>query len=111
MWPAVAPATGIFIHPNPKEPFGLAPLEAIATGMAVVAPDSGGILSYLDKENVWLTIPTAQAFAKAVQSVRSNPPLRRSRRREARKRALQYSWEKGIRLMVLTSTIIFAGFT
>lgn len=31
-----------FVHPNPREPFGLGPLEALAAGCRVVAPASGG---------------------------------------------------------------------
>src|SRR5262249_21050565 len=31
-----------FVHPNPVEPFGLAPLEALAAGCPVVAPDAAG---------------------------------------------------------------------
>ncbi len=36
----------IFIHPNPREPFGIAPLEAMSSGTPVVVPNSGGVLSY-----------------------------------------------------------------
>src|SRR5262249_51605964 len=38
----------IFIHPNPREPFGIAPLEAMASGLALVAPAGGGVASYAD---------------------------------------------------------------
>ena len=54
----------VFVHPNPKEPFGIAPLEAMASGVPVVAPNSGGILSYATDENIWMrsrqvkTLPT-----------------------------------------------------
>ncbi|MEO8649866.1 MAG: glycosyltransferase, partial [Acidobacteriota bacterium] len=33
----------VFVHPNPKEPFGIAPLEAMASGVPTVAPAAGGI--------------------------------------------------------------------
>jgi alpha-1,6-mannosyltransferase len=33
----------VFLHPNPHEPFGIAPLEAMASRLALVAPDSGGV--------------------------------------------------------------------
>ena len=59
----------VFVHPNPKEPFGIAPLEAMASGVPTVAPNSGGILSYATDLNAWLTEPTGPAFAKAVMSV------------------------------------------
>ncbi len=41
----------VFLHPNPSQPFGIAPLEAMASGLALVEPDSGGILSYADSTN------------------------------------------------------------
>jgi glycosyltransferase involved in cell wall biosynthesis len=61
--------TDIFVHPNPREPFGIAPLEAMASGLPLVAPNSGGILSYANDENAWLVEPTADAFANAISDV------------------------------------------
>ncbi|HEV2667388.1 MAG TPA: glycosyltransferase, partial [Blastocatellia bacterium] len=42
------------VHPNPREPFGIAPLEAMAAGLPLVAPNAGGVLSYADETNAWL---------------------------------------------------------
>jgi alpha-1,6-mannosyltransferase len=56
----------VFIHPNPKEPFGIAPLEAMASGVPVVLPNAGGVLSYACDDNAWLAAPSAPAFADAV---------------------------------------------
>ena len=63
----------VFVHPNPKEPFGIAPLEAMASGVPTVAPNSGGILSYATDDNVWLTEPDGEAFAAAVRDVLADP--------------------------------------
>ncbi|HTK39206.1 MAG TPA: glycosyltransferase [Pyrinomonadaceae bacterium] len=63
----------IFVHPNPKEPFGIAPLEAMASGVPTVAPNSGGILSYATNENAWLVEPRAKEFASAVRDVIVDP--------------------------------------
>src|SRR5262249_38675632 len=43
-----------FAHPNPREPFGIAPLEAMAANLPLIAPRSGGVLSYADETNAWL---------------------------------------------------------
>jgi phosphatidylinositol alpha 1,6-mannosyltransferase len=59
----------IFVHPNPREPFGIAPLEAMASGVPTVAPNSGGILSYATNDNAWLVEPTAEKFAGAIREV------------------------------------------
>src|SRR5690606_25415039 len=69
----------VFVHPNPKEPFGIAPLEAMASGVPTVAPNSGGILSYATNENAWLVEPTGEAFAAAIREVLENPELRASK--------------------------------
>ncbi len=66
----------VFVHPNPREPFGIAPLEAMASGVPTVAPNGGGILSYATGENVWLAEPTGEAFAKAVREAATDAELR-----------------------------------
>ncbi|HUR97865.1 MAG TPA: glycosyltransferase, partial [Pyrinomonadaceae bacterium] len=66
----------VFVHPNPREPFGIAPLEAMASGVATVAPNAGGILSYATNENAWLVEPTAEAFASAIREAVDDPELR-----------------------------------
>ena len=69
----------VFVHPNPKEPFGIAPLEAMASGVPTVAPNAGGILSYATNDNAWLVEPTGVEFARAVIEVVEDPPLRESK--------------------------------
>ncbi|HVF30394.1 MAG TPA: glycosyltransferase [Pyrinomonadaceae bacterium] len=66
----------VFVHPNPKEPFGIAPLEAMASGVPTVAPKAGGILSYATNDNAWLVEPTGEAFAAAIGEVVENDDLR-----------------------------------
>lgn len=66
----------VFVHPNPKEPFGIAPLEAMASGIPTVAPNAGGILSYATNENAWLVEPDAESFASAVHEIVNDAPLR-----------------------------------
>lgn len=69
----------VFVHPNPREPFGIAPLEAMASGVPTLAPNGGGILSYATDENVWLVEPTAEKFAVAVREIVGNEDLRSSK--------------------------------
>jgi alpha-1,6-mannosyltransferase len=57
----------LFVHPNPREPFGIGPLEAMASGVPVVVPNSGGVLEYANDCNAWLADPTGEAFATAIQ--------------------------------------------
>jgi glycosyltransferase involved in cell wall biosynthesis len=63
-------AADIFIHPNPREPFGIAPLEAMASGLALVAPNAGGVTSYANSGNAWLSAADAEAFAQSIRTIR-----------------------------------------
>ncbi len=69
----------VFVHPNPKEPFGIAPLEAMASGVPTVVPNAGGLLFYATKENTWLVEPTAENYADSVKEIIENPELRQKK--------------------------------
>ena len=81
-----------FIHPNPREPFGIAPLEAMAAGVPLVAPRAGGIITYANTENAWLCEPDASDFAATIRSLFANPEERGRRIAEARQTAGRYRW-------------------
>jgi alpha-1,6-mannosyltransferase len=80
------------VHPNPREPLGLVPLEAMASGIPVVVPGSGGVLSYACAENSWLALPTADSFAEAVRQVFGNDADRERRVEKALATARRFSW-------------------
>jgi len=82
----------VFVHPNPREPFGIAPLEAMAAGLALVAPDSGGVTSYANHQNAWLAKPDPVSFSEAVREVFRDPPTRDRKLLESRQTAERYSW-------------------
>lgn len=64
---ALYASADVFVHPNPREPFGIAPLEAMAAGVPVVVARAGGVLSYAHDGNAWLAdAPTADGFAGAI---------------------------------------------
>ena len=65
----------LFLHPNPKEPFGIAPLEAMACGLVLVAPNSGGITEYANQDNAMLVDAEPLAFAQAVRTLLQQPAL------------------------------------
>ncbi len=82
-----------FVHPNPREPFGITPLEAMASGLPVVAPNSGGLLSYANEDNAWLTEPQGQAFAAAVRLVFDDEDRQREKIARGLETARAYAWK------------------
>lgn len=66
----------MFVHPNPREPFGIGPLEAMASGVPVVVPNSGGVLEYATHDNAWLVAPDAASFAEAIRAAANGDPRR-----------------------------------
>jgi alpha-1,6-mannosyltransferase len=83
----------VFVHPNPREPFGIAPLEAMASGLPLVAPDHGGVLSYANSSNAWIVPPTPQGFARAIRELISDDVRRRQRIENALLTAQLFRWE------------------
>jgi alpha-1,6-mannosyltransferase len=83
-----------FLHPNPREPFGIGPLEAMASHLPVVAPNRGGVLTYANSSNSWLAPPHPERFAQAVSRVFENFAERDRRVLAARKTAEDFRWEE-----------------
>jgi alpha-1,6-mannosyltransferase len=82
----------VFVHPNPREPFGIGPLEAMASGTPLVAPNSGGVLEYADPSCAWLAPADGEEFARAVLEVLSNPAAARAKCEKARLVAERLDW-------------------
>jgi len=81
----------VFVHPNPREPFGIGPLEAMASGVPVVVPSTGGVLEYATPTNAWLAAPTAAAFARAIRAAAFADPHRLA---AARATAQTFRWSR-----------------
>jgi glycosyltransferase involved in cell wall biosynthesis len=69
-------ALDIFVMPSLNEGLGIALLEAMACGVAVVGSDSGGIVDVLKHENNGLVVPRADAGALARTLVRLSADAR-----------------------------------
>jgi glycosyltransferase involved in cell wall biosynthesis len=66
--PGLAAPAGAYVCASVKEEFGLALLEAMATGLAVVAPGSGGPATYIENGVTGFLVDTrdTRALARAV---------------------------------------------
>jgi len=100
----------VFVHPNPREPFGIAPLEAMASGVATLAPNAGGILSYATRENMWLVEPNANDFADAAREIVEDKNLRDAKIAKALETVKQNTREISTDRLLATYDRIFADF-
>jgi glycosyltransferase involved in cell wall biosynthesis len=88
-------AADIFVFPSQSETFGLAPVEAMACGLPVVAPFVGGLQETLRHGQNSLVYDPNQpdALSDAVTLLRDNPELRQTIAQQAIAYASQQSWQ------------------
>lgn len=88
----------LFLYAPANEPFGLAPLEAMACGKAVVGVAEGGVCeTVVDGVSGTLTPRDAQAFGAALQRLLNNAELRERYGRQARQFIMaNWTWEASV---------------
>lgn len=82
----------------PGETFGLAVLEALASGTPVVTANVGGARELVDERSGAWADPEPEALADAVLRVMDLP--KRVRRSGARHRAEQFPWSRTVGAML-----------
>lgn len=101
---ADAYATGdVFAFPSDSETLGFAAIEAMASGVAVVAADAGGIPHIVHHEANGLLVPPgdAPALAEAIRRLTNDAPLRKRLAEAGRREAERWSWDAATRELVL----------
>jgi len=87
----------VFVQTSTHEGFALPPLEAMATGAAVVCTDAHGNRDFcVDGENCLMPEPTVEAVGAAVHRVLADPALRARLGRAGMATAADYAWERRI---------------
>lgn len=91
----------IFVFPSTTETLGMAMLEALASGLPVVAADSGAtdeVVSH-GESGLLFQAGSREGFVEAVSRVLSDEELRESLSRGARAAAGERSWEASTRAL------------
>jgi glycogen synthase len=96
---AYAQADALLFPVRWEEPFGLVPLEAMASGTPVIAAASGGAASYLVDGRTAVVVPPDDpaALAAAVVRLQLDDDLRATLRGEGRRTAEGYPAERSLR--------------
>lgn len=94
--PVYFAAADVCVVPSHYEPFGLVPIEAMASGTPVVGSAVGGLNFTVISEETGLLVPPKdeQAFAEAIDRILNDPQWRNQLGESARKRMeSEFSWE------------------
>lgn len=94
--PTYFAAADVCVVPSHYEPFGLVPIEAMASGTPVVGSAVGGLNFTVVSEETGLLVPPKDnaAFTEAIDRILSNPQWRNQLGENARKRMeTEFSWE------------------
>ncbi|MDX2128634.1 MAG: glycosyltransferase family 1 protein [Chloroherpetonaceae bacterium] len=83
----------VFIFPSLYEGFGFPPLEAMASGTAVISSNRGSLNEIL-KGGAIVTEPNEFIFADRIEELYRNKPLREKLRQKGIQRAKAFTWEK-----------------
>jgi glycosyltransferase involved in cell wall biosynthesis len=86
----------LFVFPSATETFGLVLLEAMASGLPVVAAAAGGVTDFVRPGEVgYLFAPgDGPGMARAVRTLLDDPDLRRRLAANARREAERWSWAR-----------------
>ncbi len=95
--PGYFASADVLCLPAKKGSFGITLVEAMSTGVPVVTTDIEGFRFVMTHGKQGLMVPEeagAAGFEQALETLIGNPDLRLEMAAQARKRALDFSWEK-----------------
>jgi glycosyltransferase involved in cell wall biosynthesis len=87
-------ASDLLIHPAYYEDFGMPPLEAMASGLPVIASNQCAIPEIVGDAGMLLNPFDVEGFTYWIQEILENRDLRIEFSKKGYKRSLDFSWEK-----------------
>jgi glycosyltransferase involved in cell wall biosynthesis len=85
-------------------------LESLACGTPVISNSVGGIPDYVDDTCGWLFGKgEVLGIVKLIDQLCNNPEIARSRRESARRKSLEFSWDRVAEQMVAIYEAVAAG--
>ena len=93
--PEIYRAADVMMMPSIwKEPFALAVLEGLASGLPLVASDIGGIPEAVGDAGILVPPGDETTLEKAMETLTAEPGLVTELRAKARRRAANFTWQK-----------------
>jgi phosphatidylinositol alpha 1,6-mannosyltransferase len=83
----------VFVFPSETDTFGLAVLEALASGVPAIVSSAGGPKFSVEQGKTGFVAATAEEFAACVEILMNQPERLASMRASAREAALATSWD------------------
>ena len=97
----ILPAGDCFVFPSRREGFGMAAVEAMAAGLALITSDCRGTREYMRDKVTGIVCKQnrPESYVEAIRMLKGDPDRRQEMGRSSRKRALLFGTEATERVM------------
>ena len=102
----------ILINPSLSEPFGMALVEGMASGIPVVAPRVGGMVEIIEHGECGYLVQNDDVpdLANAIINLLDHPEIRKAMGQAGRKRVLElFTWDRIVDQLLTQYNVLFAG--